>query len=325
MSLSKQYSFFPLEEGASKLSYDMYLKQQNQLWPAHEINLTSDREKFPTLKPRYQQLYMDLLAFFAPGDGLVCKNVVRFMQESENFGESAFFAAQVYIEVVHAEAYGLAITSVIKEQQLQEQVFRAVDKCPAVRAKADYLLTYIESHLPKRERFLAAACTEGIFFVSLFAIIFYFRNKNIMNGFVLLNEQVAKDETLHRNYYCERVRIMSNPGSIETLNQIVREAVEVEIAHLEYILREPVDGIDEDKVSGLTIENLSNYIKSLANEILRLAGLPILYQEELAYHLPWMKDMGMSRKTNFYEDKVVSYRNTVRDDVDHFDPDLVDF
>lgn len=293
----------------------MYLKQQSQLWPAHEINLSSDRTQFPNLSPRLQQLYMDLLAFFAPGDGLVCRNVLRFMSECNSFAESAFFSAQIYIEVVHAEAYGLAITSVLKDKEREQKVFEAVEKCPAVKNKADYLLKYIESDLPKGERFLAAACSEGIFFVTLFAIIFYFRSKNKMNGFVLLNEQVAKDETLHRDFYCQAIKaVLRSSISDQKALEIVREAVEVEIKHIEYILREPIEGEVEDELLKLTVENLSNYARSLGNEILRLSGFDLVAYSKVDYSLPWMRDIGMSRKTNFYEDKVVSYRNTVRDD-----------
>ena len=324
-TLGSKYSMFPLTTAIEKTSYDYYIQQQQLLWTANEIDLSEDRVQYGKISDRYKELYADLLAFFSPGDGLVCENVNRFIEESDNFGEKSFFIIQSYIELVHAESYGMAITSVIKNPQLVQQVVNEVDNNEAVKLKALYLKKYIESDSSKKKRFLAAACTEGIFFVTLFAIIFYFRNKNIMTGFVFLNEQVSKDETLHRDYYCQRVRMSEDVDTkedIEEMYDIVREAVEVEIAHLEYILRKPIDSVAEDKIAGITIENLTEYAKSLGNEILRLSGYTVpLYKDVKNDVVPWLIDIGMNSKTNFYEGKVASYRNTPKETED----DNVDF
>lgn len=308
-NLGEKYSLLPIQSSLGKITHEFFTTQQKQLWVAHEIELTEDRNQFPTLPKRYQELYMDLLSFFSPGDGLVCENVSRFIKDAKTFEEAIFFVIQQYIEVIHAESYGMAITSVIKDPKEVKRIVDEVDNNDAVKAKADFLKKYIESDISEPLRFLAAACTEGIFFVTLFAIIFYFRSKNMMNGFIFLNEQVAKDETLHRDYYCMRVERESlTDEEREIARNIVIEAVEVEIKHLSYILRIPVDSVSEDNMAGLTIDNLSLYAKSLGNEILIRSGLQHVWSD-LKFDVPWLKNMGMSRKTNFYEGKVGSYRN----------------
>lgn len=331
MSTGSKYSLFPIESETGKLSERYFVLQETQLWIASEINMAKDHEEYPSLPPRYQEIYADLLAFFAPGDGLVSENVTRFVNECINFSDTSFFTVQNYIENVHARAYGAAIVNVIPDQKTIDSIIESVDVVSAVKGKSDYLKKYIESDIHPTLRFLAAACTEGIFFVSLFAIIFYMKSKNRMNDFIFLNEQVAKDEKLHRDYYCERVKLNESLKSFDmmidgtkttyvplnhkelvTASYLVREAVDVEINHLSYILRKPLDSEEEDRVAGLNIDNLGGYVKSLANEIMYLAGLETLY-ENLDFEVPWMKAMATSTKTNFYEELVGNYRVATQD------------
>lgn len=325
-TIGKKFSLFPIEGELAKMSYKYYLQQQEQLWVSHEIDLSSDREEYHNMPQRYQELYAQLLGFFSCGDGLICNNILRFAKECDTFGESAFYSSQIYIETVHAEAYGLAITSVIKDPKKVQAVVEEVDNNPASRAKADFIQKYIDGDMSKIHRLMAAACSEGIFFVTLFAIIFYFKSKNVMTGFVTLNEQVAKDETLHRNFYCDMVKYeldmldLSNASDKQQIRdelyQIVQEALEIELNHLKYILATPVDSQQTDTIAGLTIDNLSDYAKTLGDEIIRLTSLGQPLYPDVKAHVPWLKGIGMDSKANFYERLVVNYRNTPKEDTE---------
>lgn len=302
---------FPITTPKQEQIYKFYEIQQKQLWLAKEIHFKDDREKFDSLLPRYKQLYCDLLAFFSPGDGLVNANVRRFAEEADDFTSSSFYDVQMYIERVHSEAYGLAIVGVIKDEKLRNEVYNAVDVIESVNSKALYIKRYIEDkNCTLSERYIASACTEGIFFVTLFSIIFYMRSKNIMNGFIFLNEQVAKDETLHRDFYCYMAsQCGEDKISTAKAHQIIDDAVEIEMEHLRHILRDPIDSEDMDRISGLTIKNLELYAKGLGNDILMMSGYDPLYDVN-DVTLPWMNDMAIGRKTNFYEGEVGNYRKT---------------
>lgn len=301
---SKAYSMFPLDE-KNKLDWEFYGKQEETLWSAKELDFSVDIKQFPDLPESYKQLYYKLFAFFSPGDGLVSKSILRYMGECEKFSDSLFFNIQLFIETVHAEAYGMSITSVIPDKKVQQEVFGMVDELECVQAKVNFFKSYIDSDLSKVHRYIASAVTERIFFVSLFAFVFYFRDKNLLPTFTFLNEQVSKDETLHGDFYCAKAKQEGLPDKEEVID-IVTKGVEIEIEFAKYLLESPIDSKEEDEAAGMTIENLTKYIKMLGDQVFILLGMPTYYKVES--NLPWIQDMSNSRKSNFYERQVGSYR-----------------
>lgn len=300
---ASRYTMFPLKD---ETSWQFYCTQECSLWSAKELDFVKDKEEFSTLPPRYKELFYDLFGFFVPGDGLVSKAILRYLNDSESYEEQMFFIIQLFDELVHAESYGMTIISIIPDEATQHKIFSMMDDLPCIKAKGDYIEKYIESDLSKGLRFVAGAVGEGIFFVTLFAIIYYFRSKGKMKNFIFMNEQISKDETLHRDYNCVRAKEHLQPEEHDLARQIVTEGVEVELANLRYILREPVDGAEADAVAGLTIENLSDYTRLLADQILVLIGLQPYYK--VSVNIPFLEDLSLSRKSNFYEASVGSYK-----------------
>jgi ribonucleoside-diphosphate reductase subunit M2 len=299
---SQVYSMFPIVD---ELAWEFYCMQESQMWSAKELNFLKDLNEFPTLPKRYQQLYEDLLAFFSPGDGLIVKQAIRYLKECTTFSQMAFLISQIFIELVHAEGYGMSITSVITDPNRQKYVFEMVDNLDCVKAKAKFIEKYENSNLSRGLRYIAGAASEGIFFVSLFVVIFYMRSKNIMQTFIFLNEQVSKDETLHRDYNSIQAKILGGFTYEEAVN-VLKEALDIEMDHLKYILREPIDSKEADEISGLTLDNIRLFIEGLADQILILAGFQSYFKSNV--DLPWMKGLALSRKSNFYEIKVGNYK-----------------
>jgi ribonucleoside-diphosphate reductase subunit M2 len=300
---SKVYSMFPLTKEDEE-DYEDFCTQEVQMWTAKELDYPMDKQEYPHLKPRYQQLYKDCLGFFAPGDGLISKSALRFVMEAKTYTSQAFLFAQLFIEAVHSESYGMSISSIIPNEEEQAEVFRMVDELPCVQAKAQFIKDLCDSDASPAERALAAACCEGVFFVTLFAIIFYLRDRGVMKTFALLNKQVSIDETLHRKYYVRQARKLGI--TYEKAVPIIKKAVEIEVEHMKYILRQPIDSVEEDELTGITIENLTKYAQTLGDQILQMAQLPLLYNVTVS--LPWMSDLSVQKRSNFYETQVSGYK-----------------
>ena len=297
------YTMFPLKD---EISWQFYCTQECSLWSAKELDFVKDRNEFETLPRRYKELFYDLFGFFAPGDGMVSKALLRFLNESQTYEEQMFFIIQLFDELVHAESYGMSIVSIIPDEATQNKVFGMIDTLPCIKAKGDYIEKYIYSDLSRGLRFVAAAVSEGVFFVTLFAIIFYFRSKGKMKNFIFMNEQISKDETIHRDYNCEKARQYLNPDEMEMAVKIVVEGVDVELENVKYLLREPIDSAEADAVAGVTVNNLGDYTKMLADQILVGIGLSPLYKTQI--DMPFLKDIALNKKTNFYEGTVGSYK-----------------
>lgn len=312
--LSKKYNFFPLNK-SKKHVYDFFNTQESQFWTSKELIFDEDRNQFETLPTRVKELFYSIFGFFSPGDGLICENIDEFTRDCDDFAESFFFRFQSAIEVVHAESYGFAIEKILTDRKKKTEIFEMVNELECVKRKAEFMEKYIYSDIHKGLQYIAMATMEGIFFVSLFAIIFYFRDRGYLRGFIFLNEQVKKDETLHRDFYATTSRkyLSDERGFISdellhSAQSIIREAVEIEIAHIEYILSSPVDSLEEDTLKGLTVENLSGFAKMLGDQICELSGvIPPIYNVEV--DLKWMTDMNMSEKSDFYSNRVGNYKH----------------
>lgn len=294
-------------------SYTFYKRQQAIMWVADKMDWSIDAAAYAGLPRRYRDLYGDFLAFFAPGDGVVSMQVMQFIAGAEGYEEFAFLTTQLYVEQVHSETYGRAIESVVPDGAERRAIFEAVDSLPCVRRKAEFVMRYCEDvTLPRGARYLAGAFAEGVFFAALFALVFFFRRKNAFVTFCEANRYILRDETLHRDYNCMMARRLGGVDAA-TAHNIAREAFELEADHLRYILREPVDSVESDAVAGLTVNNVLEYLKTLVDQALVLAGQPLLFSKgddgapRKRAELPWMADIGLQTKENFYETEVTSY------------------
>lgn len=310
---------FNLHRDRDPEAWRYYLQQRNQTWDPEETVLSEDKNEFNSLNPRYKLLVEDLVAFFAPGDGLVCEQVDNLKLETTDFSQRAFLGEQYTIEVVHARAYQDIIFTFFEGKD-RIRILNSVDTLPCVTDKAEFVLKYMDNKdLPLSLRYVAAAVSEGVFFVSLFAIIFYIKEKKLLNRFCFINEQVAKDEKLHRDFDI----MMANRGmkagefTLEQAKEIVAEGIRIERQHIRYILRESIDSPETDAIGGMTIENMDRYIATLGDQIMTLMGFQRCFTRNesieedsdlpVEFSPPWMAGLSMSRKTNFYEGVVGNY------------------
>lgn len=306
---SKTFSLFPISP-EEQSDWEFYCRQEVQMWTAKELDLAIDRAEYPTLSKRHQELYKDLLGFFAAGDGLISASLLRLLAEAKTYASQIYLIFQMAVEAVHSESYNMSITSIIPNEAEKGEVFKQVDELPCVQNKANYIKALIDSDAPYVERMLASACTEGIFFVGLFAIIFYLRSLGKMKTFSYLNKLVMIDETLHRDRFttcCKDELHKGNSISQNRAVEIVDSAVKLEIAHLTYILREPIESKTQDEIGGVSVENISLYIKSLADQILVMSGFSSHYKVGQV-DLPWMSDISTVVRANFYESQVTGYK-----------------
>lgn len=315
---------------------EFYEQQMAQRWDPKEIALAEDINGFKAMNERYQTLIKDLTAFFAPGDKLVCKQIQNLMNETKDDSQIAFLVEQYSIEIVHARAYRDIILTLFEKSERKE-VFDAVDNLPCVREKAEFIIKYMDNkELPLSLRYVAAAVSEGIFFVSLFAVIFYVKEKGLLNRFCFLNEQVSKDERLHRDFDILMAKrgFHNNEFTKQQAHEIVKYGVIVEMEHIRYILRDPIDSIEADEIGGMTVENMDRFIKTLADQIMVGIGLSKAFTHSkieepyensvLEYSPPWMHGLSLSQKANFYETtegdyQIVSSNNGTNNDAVVFD------
>lgn len=286
-----------------------YKMQEASDWTAEEFSFHKEREDYINSPPRIKKLLKGIFAFFLIGDGLISENILKFILRAifkKNWPEVYFLSMQLKVENTHAETYSKAALTIIPHEEHQS-MFNMCKDLECVKEKGQWIKLHIDEQKSEGLENLACAVSEGVFFVSLFAVIFYFRKLNIFKNFIESNEQIAKDETLHRNQKCAMALRTLKDSEKEQAIEIIKKGVEIEKKHSDYLLQDSISSIQEDRDSGLYKENIYLYIEMLADQVCYLSGLELIYGSHV--ELSWMADINMSQKTNFYErDVVASYR-----------------
>ncbi|KAI0712621.1 ferritin-like superfamily [Earliella scabrosa] len=277
-----------------------YRDAHRSIWTAGEIDLSRDSIQWANaLTEDERNFFSTILAFFAASDGIVAENLAqRFCTEVQVPEARCFYGVQIMMENVHAEVYSRAIQELLPNRDEQDRLFRGFLTMPAVRAKADWCLRWIDnSENSFSVRLLAFAIVEGVFFSSSFAAIFWLRQRSLMPGLVQANAMIARDEALHVSFACLLYKHVNLPVDTETVHRMVAEAVRLE--HEFFIAALPTP------LLGMNSIVMRQYVEYVADFLLRELGLQPLYNA--ANPFPFMEISIIERKTNFFERPVSDY------------------
>jgi ribonucleoside-diphosphate reductase beta chain len=158
---------------------------------------------------------------------------------------------------------------------------------------------------------------EGIYFYSGFSFFYALGRQGKMLGTVSEIKYIQRDELTHLALFQGIFREIrkENPKLftrelIEDLRDMMRTAVEHEIAWGQYIT--------DNRISGLNNEIIDRYIKYLSNERLKKLDLEILYPEIAEHPMRWVESFSNMNgiKTDFFEQKVTNYSKSANLDWD---------
>merc|ERR1711953_424394 len=170
-----------------------------------------------------------VLAFFAASDGIVLENLAGGFSVDVQLPEArAFYGFQIAMENIHSETYSLLIEQYIKDPVEKDQVFNAIQTMPAVEAKAQWAVQWMNRENSFAERILAFACVEGVLFSGSFCAIYWLKKRGLMPGLTFSNELISRDEGLHAEFACLLYRMLKNPLPEDVVHGIIKGAVEAE-------------------------------------------------------------------------------------------------
>lgn len=296
-----RFVVFPIEH---KDVWEFYKIAEASFWTAEEIDLHDDLDDWPKLTKDEQHFVKMILAFFAATDGIVNENLAqRFMNDVQWSEARAFYAFQIAIETIHGETYSLLIDTLIKDKKEQEYLFNAINTVPSIKKLSDWALSWITNTKSFAERLVAFACVEGILFSGPFCALYWLKSyKKMMPGLTFSNELISRDEGLHMEFACLLYSYLKHPLSEEKVHQIVREAVEFE----EEFITESLPC----RLIGMNSEMMTEYIHYVADRLCLMLGTEEIYNAKCPF--PFMENIGLDAKTNFFEKRVAEYsRNKI--------------
>jgi ribonucleoside-diphosphate reductase beta chain len=293
-----QYTLFPIQNDAIFHAYKCAVAC---FWSVEEIDLSEDRASYDTLSSSEKHFINTVLAFFAASDALVNENLqINFASEVALQEAKLFYAFQSAIEGIHSETYSLLIDTLVSDEDKKTELFAAVTEMPAVKAKADWMQTYMDTSTNTfAERLVAFACVEGILFSASFAAVFFFKRSNKMPGLCFSNELISRDEGMHTEFAVLMHGQLQpqNQCSHERMTEIVRQAVATEECFVRESLSKPVLGMNSD--------SMIQYVQFVADRLLVSLGADKTFKRPNPF--PWMMTQSLAGKTNFFERRVQDY------------------
>jgi ribonucleotide reductase beta subunit family protein with ferritin-like domain len=280
--------------------WEMYKKAEASFWTTGEVDLTNDQKDWDSLTDDERFFISQVLAFFAASDGIVNENLAVNFYSTVQVPEARFFYGfQIMIEQVHSLMYSLLIDTYIKDTREKEHLFDAIETIPCVQKKAEWALKWLEEkNTSFAERLVAFACVEGIFFSGSFCAIFWLKKRGLMPGLCFSNELISRDEQLHCNFAALLLKYIVDKPTIETIQTIVKQAVEIEQEFVSDAL--PV------RLIGMNADSMKIYIEYVADRLLESLGSPKIYA--VSNPFDFMDLISMENKTNFFEKKVAEYQ-----------------
>jgi ribonucleotide reductase beta subunit family protein with ferritin-like domain len=175
----------------------------------------------------------------------------------------------------------------------------------AVQAKTDFAKKHFEiskEEEPDRDRnfakrLVAFACVEGINFSSSFCGIYWLKER-LCGALTLSNEFISRDEGLHRNFAVALYNKFLHNLSAEEIVAIVAESVKAE----EIWVR---NSALPEKLVGMNQDLMVQYVKFVAD--LLLHDLQVAPHYKVSNPFPFMDQISVGSKTNFFEKRVSEY------------------
>lgn len=296
---NNRFSIYPIQYPRA---WDAYKVQMRAFWTADELDFSTDMDDWEHKLTDNERFFIkNVLAFFSQSDGIVNENLAaRFYKEIEIPEIRAFYTAQMLIETIHSEVYGLLIESYIKDSTERNRLFNAIDTIPAVKKKAQWALKWIESDRPLAIRQLAFAIVEGVFFSGSFCSIFWLRKRGLMKGLASANDLIARDEGLHWEFASIVYESMNLSVSESEYKEIMTEAVAIEQEFITESLPVALIGMNSDL--------MKQYIEYTADRVGRIFGFSPIYNTQNPFDFMTLIDMEV--KKNFFETRVTEYQKS---------------
>lgn len=282
--------------------WSLYKKAVGSFWTAEEIDLGADAADWARLDENEKHFIKMVLAFFASSDGIVMENInLNFGTDVQIPEARAFYAYQTFNESIHGETYSLMIDKLVDAKAEKDRLFRAVETVPAVKRKATWALKWMgaDGHDPKpfAQRLVAFACIEGIFFSGSFCSIFWLKKRGLLPGLCFSNELISRDEGLHLEFAVALFHHLREQPTRDTILEIILDAVSIEESFITEAL--------PCKLIGMDAEQMKQYIRFVADRLLKQLGLAPHWEVENPF--PWMENIALEGKTNFFEKRVGDY------------------
>lgn len=308
--------------------YEMYRQGIRNTWTVEEVDFSRDvADLEQRFGPAERHLVGRLVAFFATGDSIVANNIVLNLYKHINAPEARLFLSRaLFEEAVHVQFYLTLLDTYIPDPNERQRAFAAIHNIPSIQKKAEFSMKWMDSiqdldslqTKADRRRFLLnmicfASCIEGLFFFGAFAYVYFLRSRGLLDGLASGTNWVFRDESMHMSFAFKVVDTVraEEPDLFDDqlkadIVDMLREAVDCEVAFAEDVLSEGVHG--------LSLSDMRQYLQFIADQRADRLGIPAIYGSDNPFSFMELQDV--QELTNFFERRVAAYQTAVGGEVE---------
>lgn len=292
-----------------------YRQAMNNFWIPEEINLSADLKDYKNLTAAERTAYDKILSFLVFLDSIQTANLPCIAQYITANEVNLCLTIQGFQEAVHSQSYSYMLDTICSPVERNTILYQWKDDEHLLRRNTFIGELYNEFQDKKDAQTLlrvmmANYILEGIYFYSGFMFFYNLGRNGKMPGSVQEIRYINRDENTHlwlfRNMILELKKEepqLFSPETVEMLKAMVEEGVEQEIAWGHYVIG--------DRISGLTREMVTEYIRYLGNLRWTSLGFEPLYEgyEEEPESMKWVGQYSNANmvKTDFFEAKSTAY------------------
>ncbi len=291
-----RFCLFPIEH---QDLFDFYKLQQASEWTAEEIDFATDVVDWKNkLTDGERHFISHVLGFFAASDGIVNFNI------EENFSQVQYTEAifnydiQKKMENVHNETYSLAIDTLIPSDSEKMKLFRAVENFPAIKAKSQWALDWVDTN-DFAESLVAFAAVEGIFFSGSFCSIFYMKKRGLLPGLCNSNILIARDEGMHVDF---AVHLHNN----HLINKVPKERIKEILLNALVVEKQFITESLPSSLIGMNDKLMSQYLEFVTDGLLLQFNCQKEFNTKNPF--PFMELNQLEGKSNMFEKREVNYQ-----------------
>ncbi|MCT2534920.1 ribonucleotide-diphosphate reductase subunit beta [Aquibacillus koreensis] len=294
-------------------AYPKYKKMLANFWTPFEINMSQDMRQFPELSEDEKDAFLKIIGLLALLDSIQTDYAGKVADYLTDSSLNALMIILAQQEVIHNHSYSYILSTLVSKQK-QDEVFDFWRTEPILQKRNDFVTDGYRAFAEDAtvENLLKSivydVILEGLFFYSGFAFFYHLARNQKMVGTSTMINYINRDEQIHVDLFVRIYKEVLNENpeyntkELETfVYDTFKKACELEIDWARHIIGNKIDGV--------LLEDVENYILFTANTRCKQLGLEKPYPEIDKNPLRWIKayeeiDLG---KSDFFEQKSRQY------------------
>ncbi|NTV30215.1 MAG: ribonucleotide-diphosphate reductase subunit beta [Candidatus Omnitrophica bacterium] len=289
----------------------MYQVMVGNFWVPEKVGgLGDDATMYRNLAPAEQRAYKGIISFLTFLDSIQTVNLPHFSDYITSPEVNLLLSIQSFQEAIHSQSYTTILETVVDARE-REDIYYFWRDDQVLMERNRYIGSIYQDFQdrPTDENFFRALVgnylLESLYFYNGFAFFDNLAYSSKMTATSRMINYIRRDELTHVALFANIMKEIRRefPAMFDagTLAEMLRTAVEQEVAWSDHIIG--------DGVPGITKATTGLYTRWLANTRMETLHLPPLFPEVVSNpykHLESMADNN-SEKTNFFESTVTNY------------------